>query len=252
MKTFNSLHGMGVDKHLNQRTMIARGGGGGSSTSTTGLPEWAEPYAKEAVQTAVGQYKGGAFEHVEGLTPEQKESLSRSAELGQRGGVLDRAAQDAYTSAQAYRDAASGTGLFGADALSQQQAALTPAIEQATAALIGQQQGALSRGGQLGSARADALTAKTAGDVASNLAANELAQRRGYALQGAQGTIGSTGAIQQGFTAGAQQLGQVGSTIQAQQQAESDAAYQGTQRLFGLLGSPAVGSRTVNTGGGGK
>ncbi len=45
-------------------------------------------------------------------------------------------------------------------------------------------------------------------------------------------------------------LGQIGSAQQGQAQAEGDATHQGLQRLFGYLGSGAVGSKTTQTGGG--
>ena len=102
---------------------------------------------------------------------------------------------DAYGAAGAYRDAASGEGLFGADALAQQTEALKPAIKDATAALVAEQRGDLSRTGNLGGARADALINRVAADTAGQIAAEELGQRRGFSLQGAQGTVGATGAL---------------------------------------------------------
>ena len=251
MKNLWQEHGLMPSASL-YHPRITYGGGGGGSTQVTGLPTWAEPYAKDAVEQAVNLQKQGGFSRVEQLTPEQLDSLSRSAELGQRGGVFDRIAEDTYGAAGAYRDAASGEGLFGANALAQQTEALEPAIKEATAALIAQQRGDHSRTGNLGGARADALTNRVAADTAAQLATDELGQRRGFALQGAQGTVGSAGALQEGFKTGADTIGEVGSAIQAQSQREGDAAYQGTQRLFGLLSSPAAGRQTVTTGGGGK
>ena len=48
--------------------------------------------------------------------------------------------------------------------------------------------------------------------------------------------IGSGGAIADQFSRGADVTEGVGSALQQQRQNEADAAYQGTQRLFGLLG----------------
>ena len=56
--------------------------------------------------------------------------------------------------------------------------------------------------------------------------------------------------IRDRFGTGATALGGVGSAIQQQKQNEGDSAYQGVQRLFGLYGSPAIGSQTTQTGGG--
>ena len=88
------------------------GGGGGTATSESGLPAWARPYVEESLGSAVNLYKQGGFEHVEGLTPEQKQALESQKELGQRGGTFDKIAEDSYAATQAYRDAAGGQGLF--------------------------------------------------------------------------------------------------------------------------------------------
>ena len=223
------------------------GGGGGSTTTEAGLPDWAQPYAKDAVHTAVGQYKGGEFGNVAGLTDVQQDAFGRKAELGQRGGALDQLGTDSYAAAQAYRDAASGQGLFGADALGQQTQALESSIGDAQRTQLAALNNQASLGGTLGSARnqaaVNAALAKTAGDIAGN----ELAQRRQAALGGAQGVIGSGGAIADQFSRGADVTEGVGSALQQQRQNEADAAYQGTQRLFGLLGSGVTGQKQVTS-----
>ena len=68
------------------------GGGGGSQTTEAGLPDWAQPYAKEGLEGAVGDYRAGRFGHVEGLSDPQADAFGRQLELGQRGGTLDRLA----------------------------------------------------------------------------------------------------------------------------------------------------------------
>ena len=85
----------------------------------------------------------------------------------------------------------------------------------------------------------------------AEIAQAELAARRQAAFGGAQGIIGSGQNIQGQFGTGAATLGAVGDVLQQQGQREGDAAYQGVQRLFGLYGSPAIGQKTVQTGGGG-
>ena len=185
-----------------------------------------------------------------GLTAPQTDAFGRKLELGQRGGVLERIAQDSYGATQAYRDAASGSGLFGADALSQQTQALQGTIGDAAKRQLGQLQTGASLGGALGSARQEAAANSALTQTAGNIASQELAARRGAALQGAGGTLGAGGALQQQFGAGVGATEGVGQALQQQKQNEADAAFQATQRLFGLLGSGAVGQKQVTTGGG--
>ena len=104
----------------------------------------------------------------------------------------------------------------------------------------------------MGSARQQAATTRALTDTAGDIASSELAARRQAALSGAQGVIGSGSSIGQQLGAGISATEGVGSAIQQQKQNEADATYQGLQRIFGLLGSPAVGSegKTVSSGGG--
>jgi hypothetical protein len=64
------------------------------------------------------------------------------------------------------------------------------------------------------------------------------------------GVLGAGAGLQDQFGYGANTVGQVGSALQQQMQNEGDSAYQGVQRLFGLYGSPALGQKSVQTGGG--
>ena len=228
------------------------GGGGGSATSTSSLPDWAQPYVESAAGKAVGLEGAGAFSHVEDLTPEQQDAFQRRLELSGRGGALEGIAQDSYGAAQAYRGAAAGQGLFGADALGQQAQALQGTIGQAQQAQLGQLQGQLAPRGALGSARGQASINQALTKTGADIAAKELADRRQYALGGAGGAIGAGRDLQSQFGAGVEGTEAVGSALQQQGQNEADAAYQGVQRLFGLLGSPAIGQKQVTTQSGGK
>lgn len=223
------------------------GGGGGSQTTESGLPDWARPAVEASLNKAVATEGAGGFSHVQDLTPEQLDAFQRQSELGQRGGVLEQIAADSYGATQAYRDAASGTGLFGADAIGQQAEALKGRIGQAQQAQLGQLQGRSSLGGALGSARSQASIDQALTKTGADIAQRELESRRGYALQGAGGTLGAGSNLQQQFGAGIEATEGVGSALQQQAQNEGDAAYQGLQRLFGLYGSPALGQKQVST-----
>ena len=227
------------------------GGGGQSQTSNSGLPDWARPYVEDSLKSAVDLYGTGAFEHVQGLNPEQQQALSQTKELAGQGGAYDRIAADSYDATGAYRDAASGRGLFGADALGNQTRELADTIGNAQQNVLGQQAGNFSRSGNLGGARAEAAASQAALQTGGELAANELAQRRQASLQGAAGTLGAGGQLQSQLGYGASQLGNVGTALQQQQQNEGDATYQGVQRLFGLYGSPAIGQKSTTTSSGG-
>ena len=219
-----------------------------SQDQASGLPDEYKPYVDEALGHTLGTFRAGGFDHVEGLSPEQLDAFERKTELGARGGVLDQLGQDSYSAAGAFRDAATGTGLFGSDAFGNQVKALEDTIGKEQARQLGGLNTGASLGGTLGSARNQAATQKALSDTAGSIAQNELATRRSASLQGAQGVIGSGGQIGSQLGAGIAATEGVGSAIQQQKQNESDAAYQGVQRLFGLLGQPAVGNQTVSSG----
>ena len=159
-------------------------GGGGSTTSTTGLPAWAQPYVEDSLGSAVDLYKTGAYENVADFTPEQITAMEKKKELGGTGGVYDQIAADSYGATQAYRDAASGTGMFGADALGKQTAAMKDSIGTAVGDVLGQQRGQFQRTGNLGGARAQQSMDSSAMKVGGEMAAAELANRRSAALSG--------------------------------------------------------------------
>ena len=230
------------------------GGGGGSSTTESGLPDWAQPHAERAVTKAVDQYDTGQFGNVAGLTPEQYSTdgtgsgaFNRKLELGQRGGALDLIGDDSYTAAKAYRDAARGGGLFGSKALAHQTKKLEESIGDAQSEQLARLNNQASLGGTLGSARNQAATNRALAQTAGDIAAKELDARRQYSLAGAQGVIGSGGAIGDQLTRGSDITEGVGSALQQQAQNQSDADYQATQRLFGLLGSGVTGQKQVTS-----
>ena len=227
------------------------GGGGNSGTTITSLPDWAQPYVETGLSTAQDVYDSGGMNHVEGLNTEQLAAMEKQKQLAGSGGVYDQIAADSYGATQAYRDAASGEGLFGADALGQQTKAMQGSIGTAVEDILGQQKGQYSRTGNLGGARAQAASNQSAMKVGGDMAAAELASRRASALSGAGGVLGAGRGLQDQFGTSSNTMGQIGSAIQQQMQNEGDSAYQGVQRLFGtVLGSPALGQKSVQTGGG--
>ena len=223
------------------------GGGGGSSTTVSSLPDWAQGFAKDAVEQAVLDKEAGKFGAVAGLSTPQQDAFQRKSELGSRGGAIERLGDDSYSAAQAYRDAASGQGLFGSDALGEQVSALESSIGDAQRRQLAGLNNQASLGGTLGSARNQAATNAALTQTAGNIAGQELAARRNAALQGAQGVIGSGGAIGDQLTRGVDITEGVGSALQQQAQNQADADYQATQRLFGLLGSGVTGQKQVTS-----
>ena len=89
--------------------------------------------------------------------------------------MYDQVAADSYGATQAYRDAASGSGLFGEDALGQQTTAMKDSIGTAVGDILGQQRGQFSRIGNLGGARAQQSMDSSAMKVGGEMAAAELA-----------------------------------------------------------------------------
>ena len=228
------------------------GGGTKETVKHTGVPDWLRPNVEGAADAATDLYNTGAMSGVAGLTPEQQEAYKRKLAMSGQGGMLDALAADSYGAAGVYRDAAAGTGLYGQDALGNQITAMKDTIGAAQQEQLGGLLGQASMGGGLGSARQDAMTASALSKTGADIAQSELANRRAGAMQGAQGTIGSGNTIAGQLAAGANMTEGVGSALQQQNQNEMDAAYQGISRLFGLYGSPAVGSKVTSSSSGGK
>ena len=225
------------------------GGGGKTQTATTnsGVPEWARPYIEEAAKDAQGLYKSGALENVAGETADQKAAQDAIRQQAGAAGNLPGYATDTF------KNAATGGGVFGAGAYGDVASQLQPQIDRQVQGALGQQAGQFSRGGNLGGARAQAASAKAAGDISTNLAAQEVAAQRQGALSGAQGGLGAAGQAFGQQAAANQALAASGQAQQQQSQNEADAQYQGIQRLFGLINPNTVGQTgTQTTTGGGK
>ena len=234
-------------------TMVRWGGGGSQETTTSsGVPDYLRPYIESAAGDATSLYDSGALSKVEGLTAEQQDAYNRKLELGKRGGMLDQLGADSYGAAGAYRDAASGQGLFGSNALGEQITSMKDTIGSAQQEQLGGLLGQASMGGGLSSARGDAMTGAALSKTAGDMGAAELANRRNASLTGAGGVINSGNTIGGQLGSGIAATEGVGNALQQQKQNEADAGYQGIQRLFGLYGSPAIGQKTVSSGGGGK
>lgn len=236
-------------------------GGGGNTTTTnnvSGLPDEFKPFVTDALQSAQDAHKAGALSEVQGLTNEQNSAFNRKLELGKQGGVLDQIANDSHVAQGAYRDAASGQGLFGSNALQDQASAITAGgadnpLTQAVQQAVGDGNASNALGGSLGSARAGAQTQKAAFDSASQVASQELGNRRAASLDGAQGTISSGANIQNQFGTGIRAEEGVGSALQQQGQNEKDAVTQGLQTMFGFLNGSSLGNQMKSiTSGGGK
>jgi hypothetical protein len=255
---FNPLSPTRWTQHPNATILRGGGGGGGkpsvvhaaTGTQVTGVPEYLQDNVEAAANAATDLYDVGGMSHVEALTPEQQDAYDRKLTLGEQGGMLDQLGADSYGAAGAYRDAAEGTGLFGANALGDQITSMKDTIGDAQMAQLGQLQGSASMGGGLGSARSQAMNSAALSKTAGEMGAAELANRRASSLSGAAGVIGSGDTIGNQFGKGIAATEGVGSAIQQQNQNQADAGYQGLQRLFGLYGSPAIGSQTTTSSGG--
>ena len=228
------------------------GGGTKETVKNTGVPDWLRPNIEGAANAATDLYNSGEMSGVAGLTPEQLDAYKRKLEIGKRGGMLDTLASDSYGAAGVYRDAAAGTGLFGEDALGKQITAMKDTIGNAQQEQLGGLLGQASMGGGLSSARGDAMTASALSKTGADIAQSELANRRAGSFTGAGGVINSGNTIGGQLGAGIAATEGVGSALQQQGQNEMDAAYQGISRLFGLYGSPAVGSKVTSSSSGGK
>ena len=226
------------------------GGGGGSQTSVSegGVPDWARPYIESAAKSATDLYGSGGLSNVAGETEDQKAAQQAIRDQAGTAGNLPGYATGAF------KDAATGSGVFGAGAYGDVASQLQPQIDKQVQTALGQQAGGFSRTGNLGGARAQAASASTAGNIATQLAAQEVAAQRQGALSGAQGGLGAAGQAFGQQAAANQALATSGAGQQQQAQNEADAAYQGIQRLFGLINPNTVGQKSTSTttGGGGK
>ena len=228
---------------------MAGGGGGATSTTQAGVPDWAQPYLEKGAQEAFSLYESGQLQNVAGQVGDQTAAQQQIRDQAAGAGT----GQAFDTANQVYGDAATGQGVFGAGAYGDVAGQLQPQIDQQVTRALGQQQGQFGRTGNLGGARAQAASASSAGQIASDIAGREVAAQRQGALSGAGAGLQAQqqSAVQQG--AASQALAASGQAQQQQSQNEADAAYQGVQRLFGLINPNTVGQQSTTTQqGGGK
>ena len=163
------------------------GGGGNTTTQVSGVPDWLRPDVQYAFGEASRLHRGDE---------EGRSYLARTAEFAP--------GQQEFLG----RTAAEG---------------ISPHAQRLLANQEGQALAGQANTGTLGSARADALRAQQQGNLAANLAQQDLQARD-------------------------QAYGQ----LKQQRQAQLDEDHTGLQRLFGYYGSGAAGSQQTQSGGGGK
>ena len=223
------------------------GGGGGSSTTSAGVPEWARPYIEKAAGEASSLYDQGALSHVEGFNPYQD---AANQGLANAAAAANQQYNVGLQGQQTFADQAAGRGVFSQ---AQTQGLKDRAIRDAQGALG--QVDSLAGGSGVGGARSALLKGGIENDLAGQFAQfdyDALRNQQQLQSQGAQNLLGSTGQLTGQAGAGANYLGAAGDKIQQQQQNEADAAYQGVQRLFGLINPNTVGQTSTTTQSGGK
>ena len=233
-----------LDKKLNSH-ICYKGGGGGSTTTESGVPKEFRPYVTRGLKDAEAARKAGDLSFVAGLTPEQKESFEMQKALAK--GTLTDIADQSQAARDIMGEASRGEGIFGtqgyqmvADDMSDR---LTALGDQAR----GQAQTQSAMQGGLGSARQQAMSEKVVTDTMFDAVGKELDAQRQGRLGAAQNVIGTGQDVAAQSGLGAAALERVGAAKQGQEQREGDATYQGLQRFFGLLGSPAVGQTSTTT-----
>ena len=239
-----------LDKKLNSHICYGGGGGGRTTTSESGVPKEFRPYVTEGLKDAEAARKSGDLSYVADMTQEQKDSLDM--QKGLATGQLQTIADESSKARDILGEASRGEGIFGTGAYDTVAQDMSTRLQGLGNQARGQAQTASALKGGLGSARQQAMQEKVVTDTMFDAVGKEVDAQRQGRLGAAKDVIG-TGtdeATQAGL--GAAALERVGTTKQAQDQREGDATYQGLQRFFGMLGSPAVGSTTTQTQGGGK
>lgn len=241
-----------LDKKLNSHICYKGGGGGGTTTSSSGIPEEFRPYVERGLADAETLRDEGKLSYVEGLTPEQKESQEMQLRLGRETlpGIAEKSAQARGVLEQASR----GEGIYGTSGYGTVAQEMAPQLRQIADITRGTGQTQAAMGGALGSAKQQAMIEGGVQDAVIKNVAQELSARRAGQTGAAKDVIGSGQDVGAQYGTGAAAIERVGTTLQQQGQREGDADYQGIQRFFGLLGSPAVGqeSKTTQSSGGGK
>ena len=149
-------------------------------------------------------------------------------------------------------EASRGEGIFGTQGYQTVSEQMKPQLQQLAAMTRGAGQSDAAMGGGLGSARQQAMIEGNVLDKSLAATASELSAQRQGRTTAAQDVISSGADVGAQSGMGAAAIERVGTAQQQQEQREGDTEYQGLQRFFGLLGSPAVGQETTTTKGGGK
>ena len=177
-----------------------------TTTTTSGLSEFAQPYAEYGLAEALRQYQAGAPAYYPGQTytefaPQTEQALRAAEQRALSGSPVMQAGQDYL------QNVLSGGFLGGSPGL---QAAIERATRPAQAAAMS----SLAQRGRLGSGLGSQAVAQTVGDIAANISyqdyANERARQQqamAYAPQFAQADYYDIA-----------QLGQVGAAREAQAQ----------------------------------
>ena len=271
------------------------GGGSKSSTttSTSGVSDWAQPHLETAATNAMGLYETGQLGQVAGLNEMQNTAIGGAqtmydaamdpAAYAEANKMLDQAAGQIKSSNASFNQAAGGfsdaqnqQGVFNTNAISDSVAALQPLISEQVMIALGDQAAGTANTGNLGGARAQSAAAQAAARTAMGLGMEDTFNQRSSALAGSQGMLGvgqgqisagnaltNVGATQGNIInsqfnnqmAGLQALSAAGQLQQDQTQAELDADYMATQRLFNMINPSTVGTTQTSTttqSGGGK
>ena len=237
-----------LDKKLNSH--ICYKGGGSTTVTESGVPKEFRPYVERGLADAEQARQSGNLSFVAGLTPAQKEAQEMQMNLGRE--TLPGIAGQSQAARGILGEASRGEGIFGTEGYQIVADDMSDRLQTLGDQARGQAQTASAIGGGLGSARQQAMTEKSVMDTMFNEVSRELQAQRQGRTASAQNVIntGSDVGAQSGM--GAAAIERVGTAQQQQAQREGDTEYQGLQRFFGLLGSPAVGQESKSTQSGGK
>lgn len=239
-----------LDKKLNSH-ICYKGGGGGTTTTESGVPKEFRPYVERGLADAEAARGAGNLSYVAAMTPEQQQSLNMQSSLAT--GRLQDVADESVAARDIMGEASRGEGIFGTDAYTTVANDMSNRLQSLGNQARGQAQTSSALGGGLGSARQQGMTEKAVMDTMFDEVSKEVQAQRQGRLGAAQNVVGTGQDVAAQSGLGAAALERVGTTKQAQDQRVGDAEYQGLQRFFGLLGSPAVGQTSTSTqSGGGK
>jgi hypothetical protein len=238
-----------IDKIKNKNICYSGGGGGGGQTSTSGIPAEFKPYVTRGLADAEAARTSGALSYVADLTPEQRESQEKQLELGRE--TLPGIAEESTAARGVLGEASRGEGIFGTKGYSTVAEEMEPQLLQLAQMTRGAGQTQAGLSGGLGSAKRQAMIEGNVLDKSLSATAGELEAQRLGRTTAAKDVIGSGTEVGAQSSSGAALIERVGTALQQQDQAAGDSEYQGLQRFFSLLGSPAVGSETTTTSSGG-